>query len=283
MPQLRLVAVPGNRTASKERWIDRAEEDWGEWGTIYLDEGDRLLGSLQYGPSHLFPRAADLPAGPASEDAVLVTCSYLKRNGAEWIEKSLLLAAIGESRDRGAKALEAFAYRYPRGESVEERFLVHRTVFPRDFLDEFGFVTVRAQGRVELCRLELGGLVPVEEGSGRGCSASSRRPSRRHPRPCRGRNSNWSGQVTPRPAPGTGNERGSRLTAVSPASPPRSSTPPLALAPKVGYELIELASVTCCGAGAVPALSRVTRRMAVEVEEADGQGASRCRSSTSRS
>ena len=59
----------------------------------------------------------------------------------EWIEKSLLLAAIGESRDRGAKAIEAFAYRYPEGESVEERFLVHRTVFPRDFLDEFGFTT----------------------------------------------------------------------------------------------------------------------------------------------
>ena len=144
--------------------MERAEEDWGEWGTIYLDEGGRLLGSLQYGPSHLFPRAADLPAGPPSDDAVLVTCSYLVRDGAEWIEKSLLLAAIGESRDRGAKALEAFAYRYPEGESVEERFLVHRTVFPRDFLDEFGFTTVRAQGRVELCRLELGGLAPVEEG-----------------------------------------------------------------------------------------------------------------------
>jgi hypothetical protein len=154
----------GNRTASKERWMERAEEVWGEWGTIYLDEGRRLLGSLQYGPSHLFPRAADLPAGPASDDAVLVTCSYLVRDGAEWIEKSLLLAAIGESRDRGAKALEAFAYRYPEGESVEERFLVHRTVFPRDFLEEFGFTTVRSQGRVELCRLELGGLAPVEEG-----------------------------------------------------------------------------------------------------------------------
>ena len=145
--------------------MERAEDDWGEWGTIYLDEGDRLLGSLQYGPSHLFPRAADLPAGPVSDDAVLVTCSYLVGSGAEWIEKSLLLAAIGESRDHGAKALEAFAYRYPEGESVEERFLVHRTVFPRDFLEEFGFVTVRAQGRVELCRLELGGLVPVEEGT----------------------------------------------------------------------------------------------------------------------
>ena len=144
--------------------MERAEEDWDEWGTICLDEAGRLLGTLQYGPSHLFPRAADLPAGPASEDAVLVTCSYLVRNGAEWIEKSLLLAAIGESRDRGEKALEAFAYRYPEGESVEERFLVHRTVFPRDFLDEFGFVTLRAHGRVELCRLELGGLAPVEEG-----------------------------------------------------------------------------------------------------------------------
>jgi hypothetical protein len=37
-------------------------------------------------------------------------------------------------------------------------------VFPRDFLDEFGFATLRSQGRVELCRLELGGLQPVEEG-----------------------------------------------------------------------------------------------------------------------
>ena len=154
----------GNRTASKERWMERAEEEFGEWGTLYLDEGGRLLGSLQYGPSYLFPRAADLPAGPASDDAVLVTCSYLAGGVAEWAEKSLLLAAIGESRDRGAIALEAFAYRYPEGESVEERFLVHRTVFPRDFLDEFGFTTVRAHGRVELCRLELGGLQPVEEG-----------------------------------------------------------------------------------------------------------------------
>jgi hypothetical protein len=155
----------GNKTASKDRWIDRAEDEWGEWGTIYLDEGGRLLGSLQYGPSHLFPRAADLPAGPPSDDAVLVTCSYLLGDGAEWTEKSLLLAAIGESRDRGAAAMEAFAYRYPEGESVEERFLVHRTVFPRDFLEEFGFKTVRARGRVELCRLELGGRAPVEEGT----------------------------------------------------------------------------------------------------------------------
>lgn len=93
-----------------------------------------------------------------------MTCAYLMRASAEWVEQSLLLAAIGEARDKGAKALEAFAYRYPQGETVEERFLVHRTVFPRDFLEDFGFFTIRSLGRVELCRLELSGLQPVEEG-----------------------------------------------------------------------------------------------------------------------
>jgi hypothetical protein len=154
----------GNRTASKERWVEQVEQEWGDWGTVYLDDDGRLLGSMQYGPAGLFPRAGDLPAGPPSDDAVLVTCAYLTRAGREWVEKSLLLAAIGEARDSGARALEAFAYRYPEDATGEERFLVHRTVFPRDFLDEFGFTTLRRQGRVELCRLELGGLAPVEEG-----------------------------------------------------------------------------------------------------------------------
>ena len=154
----------GNKTASKERWIERAEEDWGEWGTIYLDEGGRLLGTLQYGPSHLFPRAADLPAGPPSDDAVLVTCSYLLGDGAEWVEKSLLLAAIGESRDRGAVAMEAFAYSYPEGESVEERFLVHRTVFPRDFLEEFGFRDRARPGTRRALPARARRAEPVEEG-----------------------------------------------------------------------------------------------------------------------
>jgi hypothetical protein len=154
----------GNKTASKAPWMERAEDDFGEWGTVYLDDDGRALGSMQYGPAHLFPRAADLPAGPPSDDAVLVTCSYLVASAALWVEQSLLLAAIGEARDRGAKALEAFAYRYHERDSARERFLVHRTVFPRDFLEDFGFFTVRTQGSVELCRLDLGGLQPIEEG-----------------------------------------------------------------------------------------------------------------------
>ena len=154
----------GARTVDKRRWIQKAEEDWGAWGTVYYDADGRLLGSMQYGPSGLFPRAARLPAGPPSSEAVLVTCAYVVDSGTPWVMQSLFLAAIGDAKDRGAKALEAFAYRYPEGESTYERFLVHRTVFPADFLADFGFRTVRAQGRVELARLELGGLVPVYEG-----------------------------------------------------------------------------------------------------------------------
>jgi hypothetical protein len=42
---------------------------------------------------------------------------------------------------------------------------VHRTIFPRDFLADFGFRTLRSAGRIELTRLEFGGLQPVAEGA----------------------------------------------------------------------------------------------------------------------
>ena len=152
------------RSVEKRRWIEKAEEEWGAWGTVYCDEDGRLLGSMQYGPAPLFPRAAELPAGPPSGDAVLVTCAYLVADATPWVMQSLFLAAIGDARDKGARALEAFAYRYPEDDPAYEHFLVHRTVFPRDFLADFGFLTLRTAGRVELARLELGGLQPVMEG-----------------------------------------------------------------------------------------------------------------------
>jgi hypothetical protein len=152
------------RRVDKRRWIEKAESDFGAWGSVYYDDDGRILGSMQYGPTGLFPRAAELPAGPPSADAILVTCAYLLDRSSPWVLQSLFLAAIGDAKDKGAAALEAFAYRYPEGESDYERFLVHRTVFPRDFLSDFGFQTVRASAQVELVRLDLGGLVPVLEG-----------------------------------------------------------------------------------------------------------------------
>jgi len=152
------------RRANKDRWIERVEEDFGPWGSLYYDDDGQVLGSMQYGPARLFPRAAELPAGPPSDDAVLVTCAYLVDRTSPWVLQSLFLAAIGEAKDKGAKALETFAYRYPEGVSQYERFQLHKTIFPRDFLSDFGFRTVRSVGPVELVRLDLGGLVPVVEG-----------------------------------------------------------------------------------------------------------------------
>ena len=97
---------------------------------IYYDDDGRTLGSMQYGPAVLFPRAWELPAGPPSEDAALITCAYLVDRATPWVLQSLFLAAIGDAKDKRAKALETFAYRYAEGESAYERFLVHRTVFP---------------------------------------------------------------------------------------------------------------------------------------------------------
>src|ERR1700693_4035255 len=77
------------RSIDKRRWIRGTEEEWGAWGTVYYDDDGRLLGSMQYGQSDLFPRAAELPAGPPSEDAVLVTCAYLVDSSKPWVMQSL--------------------------------------------------------------------------------------------------------------------------------------------------------------------------------------------------
>jgi hypothetical protein len=154
----------GRRSVDKDRWMEKVELAVGAFGTVYYDNDGNVLGTMQYGPSDLFPRAQELPGGPPSDDAMLVTCAYLVAESSPWVLQSLFLAAIGESRDRGARALEAFSYRYAEGESSYERFRVHKTVFPQDFLADFGFQVVHAAGRIGLSRLELGGLVPVAEG-----------------------------------------------------------------------------------------------------------------------
>jgi len=154
----------GRRSLDKDRWMEKVELDFGSFGTVYYDSDGRVLGSMQYGPAQYFPRAWELPGGPPSDDAMLVTCVYLVDESSPWVLQSLFLAAIGEARDRGARGLEAFSYRYREAESSYERFRVHKTVFPLDFLADFGFMPVRAAGRVALARLELGGLQPVVEG-----------------------------------------------------------------------------------------------------------------------
>jgi hypothetical protein len=153
---------PGRDPAERRRWIESAEEEFGPWGKVYRD-GGRVIGLVQYGPTDAFPRAQSMPAGPPSRDAAIITCAYLIEAGSPWALQSLILAAIGECRDRGLAALEAYAYRHGPDAGFSERFVRHRTIFPSDFLRDFGFHTRRTAGRIELMRLDLRAIVPVAE------------------------------------------------------------------------------------------------------------------------
>ena len=41
-------------SVEKARWIEKAEKEWGSWGTVYYDDGGRVLGSMQFGRPSLF-------------------------------------------------------------------------------------------------------------------------------------------------------------------------------------------------------------------------------------
>jgi len=165
----------GDKSVDKKRWIDLAEESWGAWGMVYFDDDERPLGVMQYASASLFPRAQKLPAGPVSDDAVLVTCAYLVDPASPWVIQSLFLAAAGEARSRGAEALEAFSFRYSEEDDFEQRLILHRAIFPHDLLADLGFITIRSAGRVQLARLELGGLVPSAEAERGGFLAALKR------------------------------------------------------------------------------------------------------------
>ncbi len=65
----------GRRDLDKNRWMEKVELGFGAFGTIYYDTDGRVLGSMQYGPAQLFPRAWELPAGPPASDTMPATCA----------------------------------------------------------------------------------------------------------------------------------------------------------------------------------------------------------------
>ena len=112
----------------------------------------------------VFPACGRSPGRPASSDGpgdLRIPPHRLQ----PWVEQSLFLAAIGEARDKERERSRPSRTATARALPSAERFLVHRAVFPRDFLADFGFQTVRSAGRIELARLTSGGLQPVAEGT----------------------------------------------------------------------------------------------------------------------
>ena len=93
----------------------------------------------------LFPRAAELPAGPPSRRR-RARHVRLPRRPVEAVGDAV---AVPDRDRRGAGPRRGGAgdvrLPLPEGESTYERFQVHKTVFPRDFLADFGFRTLRSR------------------------------------------------------------------------------------------------------------------------------------------
>lgn len=145
---------------TKQRWSDDTQAADGSWGRMLMED-ERFRGLVQYGPSARFVRAKALPAGPASADAGLITCTFLAPDDAPGSAERLMLEALADLKARGLPAAEAFALSYPDEVSVGERFIGHHTLFDREFLEGLGFSAARSQGQVALMRLDLSGIEPA--------------------------------------------------------------------------------------------------------------------------
>jgi GNAT superfamily N-acetyltransferase len=96
----------------KLAWLQRVRKEWGSCGKL-LFVGDETVGYAQYAPVQFFPGATEYPAGPVSEDAVLLTCLFIPKP--QWrgqgLGSLLLKAILNELSARGIRAVETFARR----------------------------------------------------------------------------------------------------------------------------------------------------------------------------
>ena len=65
-------------------WVARVQREWGDCGRIAYVDGD-AIGFAKYAPARYFPRASRMGAGPPSDDAMLVTCAYLRDEIQRWL------------------------------------------------------------------------------------------------------------------------------------------------------------------------------------------------------
>ncbi len=146
---------------AKQRWNEATQAADGSWGRVLIED-EAFRGLVQYGPSERFVRARALPAGPASADAGLITCTFLAPDDAPGSAERLMLEALADLKGRALPAAEAFALSYPEEVPSSERFVGHHTLFDREFLEGLGFAALRSQGQVALMRIDLSGIAPAE-------------------------------------------------------------------------------------------------------------------------
>ncbi|MCW0214113.1 MAG: GNAT family N-acetyltransferase [Pseudonocardia sp.] len=131
----------------KEAWISEILLEWGSCGKVVHMQGVPA-GYVIYAPPSAVPRAEEMPTGPVSADAVLLTTMQIMPEfSGEGLGRMLAQAVVKDLTRRGVKAVEAFGDARPGSEPG--------CVIPADFLRRVGFKTVRPHPRWPRLRMEL--------------------------------------------------------------------------------------------------------------------------------
>ena len=137
----------GSPELEKEAWVSEVLLEWGSCGRVVYMRG-APAGYVMYAPPSASPRAAALPTGPVSADAVLMTTmQVMPEFSGEGIGRMLAQAVAKDLTRRGVKAVEVFGDARP---GTEPSCMV-----PADFLRSVGFKTVRPHPRWPRLRMEL--------------------------------------------------------------------------------------------------------------------------------
>lgn len=136
----------GSTELEKEAWVSEVLLEWGSCGrVVYMDGAP--AGYVIYAPPSAVPRAAEMPTGPVSADAVLLTTMQVMPEFAgEGLGRLLAQAVVKDLTRRGVRAIEVFGEQQP----TEPGCLV-----PAEFLRRVGFKTIRPHPRWPRLRMEL--------------------------------------------------------------------------------------------------------------------------------
>jgi GNAT superfamily N-acetyltransferase len=137
----------GTTELEKEAWVSEILLEWGSCGKIvYM--GGVPAGYVMYAPPSAVPRATEMPTGPVSADAVLLTTlQVMPEFAGEGLGRMLAQSVVKDLTRRGVKAIEAFGEAKPGSEPG--------CIVPADFLRSVGFKTVRPHPRWPRLRMEL--------------------------------------------------------------------------------------------------------------------------------
>ncbi|RZT83218.1 FR47-like protein [Pseudonocardia sediminis] len=146
----------GTTDLEKEAWLSEVLLEWGSCGRI-VHMGGVPAGYVIYAPPSAVPRATEMPTGPVSADAVLLTTmQILPEFSGEGLGRMLAQAVVKDLTRRGVKAVEVFGDARPGTEAD--------CVVPAEFLRAVGFKTVRPHHRWPRLRMELRSGLEWKEG-----------------------------------------------------------------------------------------------------------------------